>query len=83
MSGTNTTIKLDHPFEFAGRKITEVSLRRPKTKDVVNAKKLTKSDDDFQLTLICNLAELEPDLLLETDAADYSKISEVVQGFLS
>ena len=78
-----TIITLSYPIEFAGRKITEVNLRRAKTKDVLNAKKMHKDDEDIQLAIIANLGEIEPDALKELDMADYKKISETIEGFLS
>ena len=78
-----TTIKLQYPIEFAGRNISEIGLRRAKTKDVLNAQKMHKSEEEIQLALIANLAEIEPDALKELDMADYKKVCEAVQVFLS
>jgi len=78
-----TAITLNHPFEFAGRKITEVSVRRPKTKDMIGSKKLTKTEEDAEILLFANLSEVEPGVFEEMDFSDYLKVQKVVQGFFS
>jgi len=78
-----TAIPLTHPFEFAGRKITEVSVRRPKTKDMISSKKLTKTEEDAEIMLFSSLSELEPGVFEEMDFSDYIKVQKVIQSFFS
>ena len=39
----NETIKLDYPFSIAGKPVTELSVRRPKVKDLRNASRYGSS----------------------------------------
>jgi len=78
-----TTVKLQFPIEFAGRHITEVTLRRATVKDTSTARQQGKTDEDFQIMLTANLAEIEPDAIRQMDMADYNAIGKVLEGFLS
>jgi hypothetical protein len=78
-----TVVKLKRPIEFAGRKITQVELRRPKAKDSISTRRAYPADVDFQLHLIASLAEIEPEALQEMDMADYTAIGTAVNDFLS
>lgn len=78
-----TTVQLKRPIEFAGRKIEAITLRRPKAKDSINTRRAHPSDVDFQLFLIANLSEIEPDALLELDMGDYTALGNAINDFLS
>lgn len=76
-------MKLAHPFEFKKQKVMELNLRRPKVKDTLIAQKMATSDEDQEIFMMANLADVEPDLIHELDLADYQKLQKVFQGFLS
>jgi hypothetical protein len=80
------TITLNYPIEHSGVRITEVTLRRPKGRDIRRSEQLalTNKGGDYARTLsmIADLAELAPDAIDNMDASDIERISEVVKGFL-
>lgn len=80
---TTTTIKLDHPIAVDGVEVTELTLRRPKVRDVRAADKSSGSDGAREIRLFANLCEQTPAAMEELDMADYLKIQEAYQDFLS
>ena len=78
-----STIKLAYPIENDGETTTELTMRRPKLKDQLRVLSSKKSDAEKEMAMFCNLMEVSPELLKELDLADYGKIQEVYQGFLS
>ena len=77
------TIKLKYPIEFAGRKITELKMRRAKAADFHSAQKQHKADEDRELAIFANLTENEPEALKQLDMADYKQLQTALEGFLS
>jgi len=82
MSATEK-LKLDHPFTADGKTLTEVSIRRPKVKDIRAIDKV-KEEGDLQQGLVMTslLTGLNAELLDEMDAGDFARVSEVVGSFL-
>jgi hypothetical protein len=79
-----TTITLKYPIEFAGRTIEKIEMRRAKAKDVTQANKLHKGDNEVaQLHLLACLTETEPEALENLDMADYKQLTDTLEGFLS
>ena len=81
---SKTNIKLGEPIVVGGQKITEVTLRRPKVKDLraldhldVNANDLTRG-----IEMAAILTGLTPETIDELDAGDFAAISDVIAGFL-
>jgi len=78
-------IKLDYPITVAGAETKELNMRRPKVRDLRDAQKAGKSatDAEVEIRLFANLCEVAPSVIEELDMADYSKVQERYQGFLS
>ncbi len=76
-------LKLDHPFSADGKTLTEVSIRRPKVKDIRSID-VVKNQGDLQqgLTMASLLTGISIDALDEMDAGDFARVSEVVMSFL-
>lgn len=74
-------IKLDHPIDFEGAKLSEIILRRPKVADVTAARKGNKDEAEQEVQLMAKLAGLPPSAIEELDIADYKKLQEVLTGF--
>ncbi len=79
----NQKLKLAHPFQVDGKAMAEITIRRPKVKDI-RAIDTVKDQGDLQqgLTMACLLTGLPPDVLDEMDAGDFARVSEVVMSFL-
>ncbi|WP_264707134.1 phage tail assembly protein [Wolbachia endosymbiont (group A) of Acrocera orbiculus] len=77
------TIKLTEPIKIDGILISELTLRRPKVRDRLAIERMGNSDAEKEVALIANLASISREAVEELDLADYSKIQEVLQGFLS
>lgn len=76
-----TEIKLSHPVVVDGTEYAMLSMRRCKVKDRRLAAKKS-SQEEQEITLIANLCEVPPSVLDELDSIDYSKLQEVLRGFL-
>jgi hypothetical protein len=75
-------LKLDHPFSVDGKTLTEVSIRRPKVRDIRAVDKV-KEDGDLQqgIVTVALLTGLSVEALDDMDAGDFARVSEVVGGF--
>ncbi|MBR9983024.1 MULTISPECIES: phage tail assembly protein [unclassified Wolbachia] len=76
-------IKLTEPIKIDGTLVSELTLRRPKVRDRLAVERMGNSDAEKEVALIANLASISREAVEELDLADYSKIQEVLQGFLS
>lgn len=76
-------IELTHAINIDGTKVSVLSLRRPKVRDMLSVEKSIDNDAEKEIQLFANLCEISPDNLLELDMADYAKLQKVYQDFLS
>lgn len=84
MTLSNTTpVALAVPVEWQGQKIAEVSVRRPKVKDLraIEAASRGQSQLDQGASMIAQLTGLPVEAVDELDAQDFTAISEVIAGF--
>jgi hypothetical protein len=57
-------------------------MRRPKLRDEMAIDKQRKTDAaGAEVTLFCNLCEVEREVILELDMLDYGKVQETYSGF--
>lgn len=78
----NDPITLDHPFELAPHpRLTTVSLRRPKVKDELEAKRRGNSDAEVEVHLFALLSGQAYDVIAELDLADYDKLQDRLADF--
>lgn len=76
-------IKLTEPIKIDGILISELTLRRPKVRDRLAVERMGNSDAEKEVALIANLASISREAVEEFDLADYNKLQEALQGFLS
>jgi len=82
MSNT-TQITLDYPVEVDGEKVASLNLRRAKVRDQKLAAKAAGGEAEQETTLFANLCEVSPKVIEELDLADYRKLQQGFQDFLS
>lgn len=75
------TVRLEYPFEFKGEHISEVTLRRPKMRDIKKSQTF-KDDLDKSLRMIADLAELDPKAVEELDPIDFGRLADVMGEFM-
>lgn len=75
-------LKLRHPFTADGATVTEVSIRRPKVRDI-RVVETTKGEGELQqgIMTVALLTGLSVAALDDMDAGDFARVSEVVGGF--
>lgn len=76
-----TNIKLKYPITVNGSEVKELSIRRPKARDL-EAMDKAPGQIGKTILLVSNLAELTPDEVREIDGEDYSVIAEHLGDFL-
>jgi hypothetical protein len=76
-------IKLSEAIKVDGVLLHELSLRRPKVRDLLIASKKETSESEREVNLIANLAEIPTEAIKDLDMRDYLKIQEVLKDFLS
>lgn len=71
------------PIQHDGREIGEVSLRRPKVKDLraINAAGKDGDELDQSTVMIATLSGLPPEAVDELDTEDFVALSETVADF--
>lgn len=77
----SVTVQLEYPFDFKGERISEVTLRRPKMRDIKRTQSL-KDDLDKSMRTISDLGELDPKAVEELDPIDFGRLAEVVGEFM-
>jgi len=77
----STTIELEYPFDFESEKVTEITIRRPKMRDVKKSQK-HKDDMEKSIHMIADLAEVSPKLVEELDTEDFGKVGAKVGEFM-
>ena len=78
-------VKLSHPIEVGNRTIAEVTIRRPKVRDLRAMEKAREpgvSEIDQGVAMAATLCDLPLEAMDEMDAADFAAISEALGGFL-
>ena len=75
-------IELRYPVEVDGRKLTTLTMRRPKVRDDRDARRIAGDDDAArELALFGNLCGEAPELIEELDLADYHRLQQAFRGF--
>lgn len=80
-----TTVTLKYPFEWEGKKITEVTLRRPKGSDLraIEVIENTKGASRYDIAFgsYARLSDLPVEAFDEMDTADLAKVTALLKGF--
>lgn len=77
------SIKLDFPVTVEGQEYKDLTMRRPKVKDMKAAEKTSTDDSDTETMLFANLCEVPPAVIDELDMIDYAKLQDQYRVFLS
>ena len=78
-------VKLVSPFKVEDRTIAEVTIRRPKVRDLRALEKVREpgsTELDQGIAMAAALCDLPLAAMDEMDAGDFAAISEVMGGFL-
>lgn len=75
------TITLKHPIKIDGREAAQLTLRRPKVRDLERMDKVS-GEMAKTVALVADLAEITPDQVRELDAGDFNVVAEALAGFL-
>jgi hypothetical protein len=82
---THQSVTLDYPITWEGAKIAEVTVKRPKVKDIKSLSAASQGEDlsefESSILVIAALSGLPAEAVEELDQADFQAISEVVGGF--
>lgn len=81
MTNTNVTIKLEHPIEIGNDLIEEITMRRPKGKDMKACIKGVNNVAE-SIALAARLSEQLPVVFDEMDGADLTAVLDEVGNFL-
>ncbi|MCE3232501.1 MAG: hypothetical protein K0R98_758 [Rickettsiaceae bacterium] len=76
-------ITLSMPITVSETTYNVLNIRRPKVRDRLAVERVKKTDAEKEIAMIANLAEVTVEVIEELDLADYSKVQEVLQDFLS
>jgi len=71
--------KLKYEIEVDGKKVDELTLRRPTVSDIEQESKL-ETNVEKNMLYISNLAEISPDSVRKIDAVDYLALVDIVNG---
>ena len=74
-------IKLAKPFTFDGERVTSLTMRRPKLRDKLKAKKVKGDEEDRALSMFADLVERPMECLGELDEVDVDKLGEQYLAF--
>lgn len=78
-------VKLSRPLKIGDRTVTEVTIRRPKVRDLramEKAREPGSTEMDQGIAMAATLCDLPLEAMDEMDAADFASISEAITGFL-
>ncbi len=81
---TTTSVALSYPITWDGAKISEVTVKRPKVKDLVALTDAGVDDlSEFRksIAIVASLTGLPDGAIEELDQDDFQALSEVVGGF--
>lgn len=76
-------IALAYPIETEGTTLSTITLRRPKVRDMLAAQQAGTTDQEREMHMFANLAEVSPEAIHALDLVDYYKLQQAYQGFLS
>ncbi len=75
------TIELQFPFTHQGIEYSELSIRRPKMRDMKKAQQ-HKNDMTKSIHMMADLAEVTPAVIEELDTQDFKTVSDKLGEFM-
>ncbi|MBR1734606.1 MAG: phage tail assembly protein [Alphaproteobacteria bacterium] len=76
-------VELETPIKIDGVQVSELNIRRPKVRDLLAVSKQSGSEQEREVNLVANLAEVPIETIQDLDLQDYLKMQEILKGFLS
>ncbi len=73
-------IKLSYPIEAHGEQVSQLTLRRPRLKDLKGIS-MDNITGDLMIELVARLADIPPSAAGEIDAGDFEAIGEAFETF--
>lgn len=75
------TYRLEYPFTHKDEEYSELTIRRPKMRDL---KKFEGIKDKMKksITMLADLAEIAPEAVEEMDPMDFNQATALIAGFL-
>ncbi|BCS94624.1 hypothetical protein DSLASN_02560 [Desulfoluna limicola] len=80
---SKSEIKLKYPVTVEEVETQNLSMRRPKVKDMLTGEKKGASDAEKEIRIFANLCEVAPEVIKELDMVDYGAVQKAYQAFLS
>ncbi|MBT8421263.1 MAG: phage tail assembly protein [Gammaproteobacteria bacterium] len=80
---TVKTIQLNSPLTIHGETIAALTMRPPKVRDRLIVEKGSGGPAEKEARFIANLCDVAPDTIEELELADYIKLQDAVNDFLS
>ncbi|MBI2235378.1 MAG: phage tail assembly protein [Magnetospirillum sp.] len=75
-------ITLDYPLNLPPHPpVAELTMRRPKVRDEMEAKKGRLDEGEIEIALFALLTAQAPEVIHELDMADYDKLQEALRDF--
>ena len=81
MSDDHKSITIEYPVTASGVQISTLSMRRPKVRDLLLARKGTPDEVAQEIRLFANLCDVEPDAIEALDLYDYGQLQGAYEGF--
>ena len=75
------TIELQYPFEYKGERFTELTVRRPKMRDLKKAQGI-KDELEKSMRMMADLTEVDPKVIDELDPVDFATLSDKVGEYM-
>lgn len=75
-------ITLDYPVNLPPHPpVNELTMRRPKVKDELEAKRGRLDEGEIEIALFASLTGQAPEVIHELDLIDYDKLQETLRDF--
>ena len=77
------SLDLRYPVTVAGESVTRLTMRPPRARDSRDAQRGAGSTGDMEIRLFANLCEVAPAVIEDMHMADYHRLQELYQDFLT
>ena len=75
-------VRLGEAYTWDGREVTELTLRRPRVSDQLEAQRAATEPQEQEVHLFARLCGVNPELIENLDMADYRALQDAYSGFL-
>ncbi len=82
MANSPANLQLIEPFEYDGRKISSLAIRRPIVADMLAAQKVSTNEPERELNLIAVLTGLPRAAVEKLDMRDYMALQRKLAEFM-